>query len=60
MSKFTELSAKDMNSTNGGSLLAGILCGIFANAAYDLITNKNSYRSLKSVLMDELKRKYNR
>lgn len=60
MSKFTELSAKDMNSTNGGSLLTGILYGIFANAAYDLITNKNSYRSLKSVLMDEIKRKYNR
>lgn len=57
---FTELSTKEMNNTNGGSFLAGIVGGIVANAAYDIITNKNCYRSISSVLMDEIKRKYNR
>ena len=38
MSKFTELNAKEMNSTIGGSFLEGIITGIIANTIYDFLT----------------------
>ena len=38
MTKFTELSSKEMNSTIGGSIIEGIITGIIANVIYDFLT----------------------
>ncbi len=43
MSKFTELSAKEINSIIGGGFLSGVVAGIVSNILWDAFKPKETW-----------------